>query len=92
MGTLPRELADAHVLLVHRDLPVGVVGQHFRAAQRIGGGSKPVEAVKGKAGGVIVRIGQAREQPVRRVSLLQQRPQNTYNSLASKKRGASFCE
>jgi hypothetical protein len=66
MVWLARVFARQHVA-------VGVIGEGFRAAQRIGCGGKPVEPVIGKAGGMVVGVGETRKQPIRRIALLQQR-------------------
>jgi hypothetical protein len=60
--------------LARQDIAVGVVSQPLRAAVGINGGGEPVDAVIGKTGGMTVGISQARQQSVRRISLLQQRP------------------
>ena len=59
--------------LARQDIAAGVVGEGLRAAERIGRGREPVEAVIGKARGMIVGVGEARELAVGRIGLLQQR-------------------
>jgi len=59
--------------LAGQDVVIVVVGQRLCAAHWVGRCHEPVKPIIGKVRGVIVRIGQARQQSVRRVSLLQQR-------------------